>query len=377
MQQIIKDVINNRKLKKIVFSKPIDKLIIKTVGLLFVKDGEIYMQFETFMKDGKAIHKNIAISNCIDTITSMIENEYNQTDIITISGSCNILRSKKGKIHIVNNIINSDSVEIKTHNKTKNRLLDGKEKFLYELGISDINGRVNDKRQAKFKQINRFLELVDDISPDDDNLTIYDLCCGKSYLTFAVYHYFTEIKNRNLTMYGVDLKCEVIDKCNEIAEKIGYHGLKFICADVNEYIIETTPDIVISLHACDIATDIVLAKAIRSNAKIILSTPCCHHEMSKQIVSDELKFITQYGILKQKLCDTATDALRCKRLEIEGYKVEAVELIDPDETPKNVMIRAVKHKRQLSEAQISKLKKEYDDACRLLNVEPYLNKILV
>lgn len=377
MQQIIKDVINNRTLKKIVFSKPIDKLIIKTVGVLFIKDGENYLQLETFMKDGKAIHKNIAISDCTDKIISMIENEYNQTDIITTSGNCNILRSKKGKIHIVNNIINNDFVELKTHNKIKNRLLDGKEQFLYELGISDINGRVNDKRQAKFKQINRFLELVDDISPDDDNLTIYDLCCGKSYLTFAVYHYFTEIKNRNVTMYGVDLKCDVIDKCNGIAEKVEYHGLKFICADVNKYIIEIIPDMVISLHACDIATDIVLAKAVRSNAKIILSTPCCHHEMSKQITSDELNFITQHGILKQKLCDVATDALRCKRLEIEGYKVEAIELIDPDETPKNVMIRAVKRKRQLSEERILKLKNEYDDACKLLNAEPYLNKILM
>ena len=376
MREIINDIIKTKTLKKIIFSKPIDKSIIKTTGTLFDNNGYVYIQLEIFMKDGKALHKNIGIDECLNVILEMAENEYNQIDIVTSGGNCNILRSKKGKLHIVNNIKSGGEIELKQHNKVKSRMLDGSEAFLCELGISDNNGRVYDKRQAKFKQINRFLELLDDIAPDRDTLTIYDLCCGKSYLTFAVYHYFTAIKNCSVTMYGVDLKSDVIAKCNTIAEKIGYNGLKFTCGDINEYEITSAPDMVISLHACDIATDIVLAKAVKSGAEIILSTPCCHHELANQIGGKELNFITQYGILKQKLCDAATDALRCKRLEIENYSVEAVELIDPDETPKNVMIRAVKSNRAISDTKRETLINEYSAACEMLNAVPYLDVLL-
>jgi hypothetical protein len=377
MREIINEVINNKTLKKIVFSKPVDKSVMKTTGTLFEKNGQLYIQLETFTKDDKALHKNIEIAECVNAISEMAENEYNQTDIITTAGNCNIMRSKKGKLHIVNNIKSGEAVEVKSHNKVKSHLLDGSEAFLFELGISDKTGRIYDKKQAKFKQINRFLELLNDVAPERDTLTIYDLCCGKSYLTFAVYHYFTAIKNRTVTMFGIDLKSDVIEKCNAIAEKLGYSGLKFFCEDINKYEITTAPDIVISLHACDIATDIVLAKAVKSNAKIILSTPCCHHEMATQIESGELEFITQYGILKQKLCDVATDALRCKRLEIEDYKVEAIELIDPDETPKNVMIRAVKSEQSMSMLKRFILKDKYDKTCELLNVKPYLDVLLM
>jgi len=376
MREIINGVITEKTLKKIIFSKPSDKSVVKTTGVLYEKSGEVYLQLETFMTDGKAIHTNAALGECADMIIAMATHEYSQTDIVTTSGNCTVMRSKKGKLHIVNNIKSGGEAEINPHNKAKLHILNGYEPFLYELGISDKNGRVYDKKQAKFKQINRFLELVSDVAPDRDTLTIYDLCCGKSYLTFAVYHYFTAIKSCAVTMRGVDLKRDVIDKCNAISAKLGYNGLKFICADVNEFAIETKPDMVISLHACDIATDIVLAKAVKSGAEIILSTPCCHHEMAKQIRSNELDFITGYGILKQKLCDAATDALRCKRLEIESYKVDAVELIDPDETPKNVMIRAVKSAKRISDSKRAKLTKEYTAACELLNVSPYLEGLL-
>ena len=376
MREIINEVIKNKTLKKIIFSKPTDKSVLKTTGMLFDKSGEVYLQLETFTTDGKAHHKNAALGECVDLIVSMAESEYSQTDIITTAGNCNIMRSKKGKLHIVNNIKSGGEADIKSHNKAKLHMLIGDEPFLYELGISDKNGRVYDKKQAKFKQINRFLELVENVSEIGDSLTIYDLCCGKSYLTFAVYHYFTAIKNRAVTMYGVDLKRDVIEKCSAIAEKLGYHGLKFVCGDVSKFAIETKPDMVISLHACDIATDIVLAKAVMSGAEIILSTPCCHHEMAGQINSKELNFITDYGILKQKLCYAATDALRCKRLEIENYKVDAVELIDPDETPKNVMIRAVKSAKPLPNTKRAKLIREYNEACTLLNVSPYLATLI-
>lgn len=375
MRQIIESVIESEILEKIVLSKPLDKSIIKTVCKPFKKDDKLFIQAETFLKDGKAIHLNIAAAESAEKLTEIIMNGYSQADIITISGNCQILISKKGKTHIVNHITAGENkAEIGTHDRHKRHLLDGSEAFLRLLGISDDTGTVIDRRRAKFRQINRFLELVSDIYdklPCEGVLTVCDLCCGKSYLTFAVYHYLTNMKNRTVKMYGVDLKPDVIEFCTEVADELKYDGLEFIRGDISKFAPPNSPDLIVSLHACDIATDLVLAAGIRQKATVILSTPCCHHEMMNQIKCDELSFITSQLILKQKLCDAATDALRCLRLEIEGYAVNAVELIDPDETPKNVMIRAVRTSEPRPE-----LRKSYDAACRLLGVSPYLDKIL-
>jgi SAM-dependent methyltransferase len=176
----------------------------------------------------------------------------------------------------------------------------------------------------------------------EGDLLIYDLCCGKSYLSFAVYHYFTVIKQRNVYMLGIDLKKDVIDFCSSKAEELGYSGLRFITDDITNTPKDTAPDMVISLHACDIATDIVLGTAAQLGAKVILSTPCCHRELSTKINAKELSFVTDYPKLKRTLCDALTDALRLKRLEALGYEVNATELVDPEDTPKNTLIRAVK-----------------------------------
>ena len=244
------------------------------------------------------------------------------------------------------------------------------------LGVQDPQGFIYDKKRAKFRQINRFLENVSDVESDiigNDELYILDLCCGKSYLSFALYYYFTVIKNKRVVMDCVDLKADVIEFCNKIATELHYEGLNFVAADIRNFPVRRTPDLTVSLHACDIATDIVLAKGIDSGSKVILSTPCCHHEMMHQLkpTGAFTDFLLEHSILKQKLADAATDALRCMVLQINGYDVTALELIDPEETPKNVLIRAVKRK-SINAQQCERRRQEYREICKTLGINPHL-----
>ena len=194
-----------------------------------------------------------------------------------------------------------------------------------------------------FRQINRFLELVRDTLPSlpKGEIRICDLCCGKSYLSFAVYHYFANVLGYTVSMTGVDLKPDVVEHCNKSARALGFDGLEFICGDVGKYESPVPPQLVISLHACDTATDLVIERALAFQARVILATPCCHHELNHTLNCAPLGFIAEHSMLRQKLCDAATDALRLKWLEANGYEVAALELIDPEDTPKNVMLRAI------------------------------------
>lgn len=378
---------------KITFSKFRDKSsgTIRAVAAALVLRKTPYIQIETFHEDGKALHRNLPAAEAAEVLTEYAERLCRQTNVHTSHGDCEIRFSKKDQCHIQNGIKESASAaaslspspaqrlqNLRSHNKQKRYLLEREDgsspEFLFSLGITDEGGRVLDKKRPKYRQINRFLELVDDIYdtlPKSGPLVIYDLCCGKSYLTFAVYYYFTVIRGREVRMHGVDRKPDVIAYCNETASALGFSALSFSCGDINEYEPEAKPDLVISLHACDIATDIVLAGAARWGAKVILSTPCCHHEMFHQMQSPTLSFITDHSMLKQKLADAATDALRCLWLEMHGYEVQTLELIDPEETPKNLMIRARK-KAAPSPEEYAALREKYDAACALLGCEPYL-----
>ncbi len=358
-------------LKKAVFSKSSDKTVLRAVLSPMNISGKRCLQAEYFHTDNKATHKNIFISDSPAPLISEIIGAFSQVNVITAVGECEYRTGKKGncvllggdkllcKLSSTQTCHNTENI---TNNRRKSYILNGSEPFLMRLGVSDANGRVYDKKQAKFRQINRFLELVRDIEDKlpTEKIRICDLCCGKSYLSFAVYHYFTNIKGYNTAMTGIDLKPDVIEYCTAVAKDIGFDGLEFICGDINDYITDVTPHLVISLHACDIATDIVLNKAIEWSADVILSTPCCHHELNHNISCPELSFITDYSMLRQKLCDAATDALRLKRLEAEGYTTAALELIDPEETPKNIMLRAVRRKDfDKASKQALKLKQEY------------------
>lgn len=345
-------------LKKAVLSKPIDKNVKKTVISPKKIAGADVLQAETFTADNKARHTNIPLRSAQSL--SEICSGYAQINVITTAGECEYRRSKGGKETVIGagrlgaeKLESAANAEISGNDKEKNYILKGDEPFLILLGVSDENGRIHDKKRPKFRQINRFLEHIRDIEkhlPDAGTLRICDLCCGKSYLSFAVYHYFANIRARDVRMTGVDLKADVIEYCTSVAKKLDFSGLEFICGDINAYETDMPPALVISLHACDTATDIVLEKAAKWRAPVILSTPCCHHELNHKLNCKTLSFISEYSMLRQKFCDAATDALRLKRLEADGYDCDALELIDPEETPKNIMLRAVLRKNANKQA---------------------------
>lgn len=343
-------------LKKAVLSKPLDRALQKTVLTARLISKKEALQAESFHKDNKATHKNYFIDSLDEKALADVLSEFKQINLITEVGECELRISASGKHTLLGDkkleaalaasTVN-DKATIVENDRKKSHILSGSEPFLKRLGVSDENGRVFDKKRSKFNQINRFLEIIRDCEDKlpSDSIRICDLCCGKSYLSFAAYHYFANVRGMSVSMTGVDLKPDVIEECSKIAKDLGFNGLEFIQGDINLYSPEVLPSLVISLHACDTATDAVLQNASKWKADVILSTPCCHHELNHVINCPELEFITRHSMLRQKLCDAATDALRLLRLESEGYVTSTIELIDPNETPKNIMLRAIRNKK--------------------------------
>ena len=314
-------------------------------------------------------HKNLGEDILESELLTLIKS-YRQVNLITQIGDAEYKRSKEGKEVILGGDNLKRKLEgispafesaIEALDKKKNYILSGEEEFLKRLGISSSDGRVHDKKQGKYRQINRFLEHIENIYPklpEKGEIRIYDLCCGKSYLSFAVYYYLTAVKGRQVYLYGADLKRDVIIWCEGLARELGYSGMHFEVCDILKIAPDEKPDMVISLHACDIATDIVLDTAMRLDAKIILSTPCCHKYLNGKVVAEELKFVTDYPHISNKLCEAITDALRLARLKAGGYNVSALELTDPENTPKNTLIKAVKSSK-MSEKERQKYENEY------------------
>ena len=356
-------------LKKAVLSKPQDAAVQKTVLSPRVIGKRLMLQAESFLEDNKAIHKNFAPTD-EEALLSLLS-AYGQINLLTTAGDCELKRSKSGTVTLLGDgkltaKLRGDTLTTLTpqgNDKQKQHILSGSEPFLRLLGVSDDKGRVLDRKRAKFRQICRFLEQIRDILPSlesEGTLHVCDLCCGKSYLSFAAYHYFSVILGRKTEMYGVDLKPDVIEYCSDVAAMLHFDGLHFLCADINAFSPPQPPSLVISLHACDTATDVVLQKAMDWGTKVILSTPCCHHELNHSIKCPALSFVTEHSMLRQKLCDAATDALRLKLLEAHGYAVAAIELIDPEETPKNILLRAVK--KPPNPAAMALARREYETA---------------
>lgn len=336
-------------LRRLVLSKPDDKSVLRTVVTVKTIGGREMLQAESFLADNKAVHRNFADAAAL----SELFGNYAQINLLTTVGSCEYKRAKSGREVLLGgdklaSALAADggqTVAPEGNNRDKNYLLRGDESFLIELGVSAADGRIHDKKRPKFRQICRFLEQVRDIEPHlpaQGKLTIADLCCGKSYLSFAVYHYFAVLRGREVEMVGVDLKPDVVEFCAATAAHLGYTGLRFVCGDVAKFAEPIQPDLVISLHACDTATDLVLDRAIGWGAKVILSTPCCHHELNHTLNCPEMAFIARHSMLRQRFCEAATDALRLTRLEAAGYAAGALEFIDPEDTPKNILLRAVK-----------------------------------
>ncbi|MBE6569888.1 MAG: SAM-dependent methyltransferase [Ruminococcaceae bacterium] len=331
----------------LVLYQPTEKNLLKAKGTLRQGREGVYLQLERFWTEGRVTHENIPLQKIAEILPAYLESQFRKADLTDKNGSASLMISSKGKITLLNRgKIGASAGEAEAvlhgNDRKKKHLLDGTEPFLQALDIADKNGRIHDKRQAKFRQICRFTEYIRDAVPELPEtgvLHVADLCCGKSYLSFAVYHYLTAVCGREVNMVCVDLKESVIEECASVAKKIGYDGMHFICGNIFEYKPENPPAMVISLHACDTATDAVLEVAMREKAKVILSTPCCHHDMNKRLNCAAVDFIGERPMLRQKFCDAATDALRLLRLDAMGYKTDATELIDPEETPKNILLR--------------------------------------
>lgn len=367
----------------LVFSGSTSKELLKIKGVAKVIAGARVLQLEYFRSEGRVSHENISFNAIPETIQNNFGETFRRVDWNDKNGSASLMISQKGKITAVlpgslrkalddsiSKSIADTLNSFQKNDRVKNRVLAGTEPFLIALGISDASGRVHDKRQAKFRQICRFSELVLEAVehlPQTGTIHIADLCCGKSYLSFAVYYVLKFIANRDVDMICIDLKQSVIDYCTECAVTMGFDGMHFMCSDIGAYTPAQPPDMVISLHACDVATDIVLEFASRWRASVILSTPCCQRELSTKLHCDSLDFIAKRPILRRKFCDAATDALRLLRLECMGYQADALEFIDPEDTPKNIMLRAYRKKSYSPNAQgIKKKREEYAAVYRFL-----------
>ena len=364
-------------LRRIVFSRPKGEGALKASGRLCKMRSSVVLSIEYSLLGNTVSQKNLPIDGAREELTALI-GAFAQANLITTLGDAEWKESRSGadvalgadKLSRKLTASTEDSPferAIEELDRRKSYILSGSEDFLIRLGISDKNGRVHDKKQGKFRQINRFLEYLEGVYPslpEDGELLVYDLCCGKSYLSFAVYYYLTVMKKRRVSMLGVDLKRDVIDWCDALARELGFGGMRFVTDDVTNTPTDRSPDMVISLHACDIATDIVINTAARLGARVILSTPCCHRYMNGKVVTPALSFVSENAHISNKLCEALTDSLRVLRLKSFGYSVVATELTDPDDTPKNTLIKAIKVK--MSDGEIEKKKREYESALKFL-----------
>jgi len=309
-------------------------------GIRRVNDG---FQLEYF-SDNKAFHINFDGSNLFEHIYKLITTNFKECTIFTKQNDIVVFRNRKNEL-IIKNHKPTKSVVNTSHDKQKNHIIkDGTDApFLYYLGISDINGVVTDKGRRKFAQINSFLQIFDHafekLSFDNKQLKVVDFCCGKGYLTFALHFYLHNIKHMNTNITGIDLKSDVIDNLNDIAEKYGMTDLTFISGDIKAY--DDYLDIAVGLHACDIATDIFLSSAVRNKAKLIISVPCCQHQLFKQIDNEQLKPMLSYGLQKDRFTEMLTNTLRVLALKSKGYSTDMVEFAPVEHTMKNVLIRAI------------------------------------
>lgn len=354
LQSLFTDCLNET-LIRVILSNPSSKDgVIKICARPMLKNKSLLFQIEEYTKT-QVFHKNLTAGDAGSYLTGKLSSDtssqtasFKNALVETQSFTANVLVSKKGTITIKKKM-NASAKQPKislSHNRKKKYILEEgiPVPFLIDLGVMTQNGNIVNAHYDKFRQINRFLEYIEDILPSlptDRELRILDFGCGKSYLTFAIYYYLKVLKGYPVRITGLDLKEDVIRHCNELAVKYGYDKLEFLCGDIAYYDGCSQVDMVVTLHACDTATDYALAKAVGWGAKVILSVPCCQHELNKQIKNDLLSPVLHYGILKERMAALMTDGLRAQILEANGYRTQILEFIDMAHTPKNLLIRAV------------------------------------
>lgn len=367
--EIIKIVISN-KVKK-------DEKYNKIAINLKENNKNKFYQIEKFT-DKQVFHENIKINEISDKVSELIFGNYKQMTAWSNNEIFDLKISKKGKIFLGKKKNDNSKIVAKGHNKEKNYIL--KEGMIIEplidLGVFTKEGKVVNSKYDKYKQINRFIEIIDDEIKKNDykELTILDFGCGKSYLTFVLYYYFVKIKNINVKMIGLDLKEDVIKKCNDIAKRYNYENLHFELGDINGFKYNNKVDMVITLHACDTATDYALYNAIKWNSKMIFSVPCCQHEFNSQMKANELSILTKYGIVQERVAALMTDSVRANLLECMGYKTQLLEFIDIAHSPKNILIRASKN--NISKEKKAKSLNEVNNLIRTFNFNPTLYNLL-
>ena len=339
-----------------------------------MKQDRLLFQYEEY-RNNQAFHLNLEA----EATSEYVENQmkvFKQMQMETRQFRYQVLVSKKGKMTIQKRLQTAEVKEVNySHNRAKHYILEeGKTvPFLRDLGVMTKTGEIVRTKFDKFRQINRFLEFIEDILPQlpkDREVTILDFGCGKSYLTFAMYYYLHELNGYDIRIIGLDLKTDVIEACNQLAKKYGYKKLKFLEGNIADYTGSDEVDMVVTLHACDTATDFALAKAVGWKAKVILSVPCCQHELNGQMANEVLAPLFSYGLIKERMAALVTDSLRAEYLKREGYDTQILEFIDMEHTPKNILIRAVyTGKRGDNDEAIC--------ACeKMLHVQPTLGKLL-
>lgn len=356
-------------------NKSEDKAVKVRIRPVILKN-EIEYQVSEFV-GRKVLHSNHSAADVKKKIIDYMTEDFKQAQINMTDAAATILSSKSKTLTCKYKKAGQLKVQRDlSHNRTKKYIIqEGKPvAFMIDLGVMGQDGKIIRTRYDKFRQINRFLEYIEDILPKLDKereLTIIDFGCGKSYLTFAMYYYLKELKGYNIRIIGLDLKADVIEHCNELRTRYGYDKLDFYVGDIATYKDVNKVDMVVTLHACDTATDYALAKAVKWGADVILSVPCCQHEANRTIKSDILSPVMDYGILKERMAAIVTDAARAKLLTANGYDTQILEFIDMEHTPKNLLIRAVKSgKEDISAREKTK------DMLEALNLELTIDKLI-
>ena len=374
--ELMEKVVHEKTLIYAVFSnvrnkseKTFNKVIIKKV----IKKNEVKHQFE-YVYEKKVTHENLDGPEAINQMCNLMENYFRQGVINCIDADYQVLVSKKGKIKILKKSP-SRQIEDMSHNRKKNYILAEGERhpFLIELGIMTPDGKVINSKYDKYRQINRYLELVSDCIPylnKKEKVRIIDFGCGKAYLTFALYEYLVTKLDYDVEIVGLDLKEDVIKFCNNLAQKLEYKDLRFVQGDIKGFNEFDDVDMVISLHACDTATDDALARAVAWGSKVILAVPCCQHELNKKIHNRAMQPLLKHGILKERVSSLVTDALRATVLEIMGYTTQVIEFVDMEHTPKNLMIRCFWDDIPVKRSTVN----QYEDYKSTWHIEPYIEE---
>ena len=384
LEQLFQQILDND-VFKLIISKPKQKD--NKYKKIVIEKKSDYYQISKYTEK-QVFHENVKEHALASRCTELTFEHFLQVNAWTDTWEYYILISKKGNASLKRKKVQGAAVAVEKnrsncvsleHNRSKNYILEEGTPIppLVDMGVFTKDGKVVRTMYDKFKQINRFIEMIDDAikTSYDTELNVIDFGCGKSYLTFILYYYLTEIKKIKANIIGLDLKADVIKHCNEVAKKYGYDGLHFELGDINGYQTPFDVDMVITLHACDTATDFALYNAITWNARMIFSVPCCQHELNSQIQTNHLKALTDYGIIKERFSALATDAIRGKLLEYCGYKTQLLEFIDFAHTPKNILIRAIKRPMTAKNAR-TKAMEDVEALCDEFHFKPTLYNLI-